>query len=984
MTENSNTAYLTALKSLNSEQKQAVEHTDGPLMIIAGPGTGKTQTIALRIAHILQTTHMRPSNILCLTFSVSGAKAMRERLQRFIGADAYAVTIQTVHGFCNDIIQNNGELFEDFNTLEQADKLEQLQIVRAGIQSLPIGSHLRKIRLENDRASDVLSRITELKRENKRPSDLTKIIPLYSEQILYTKNGKLRGESAALEQDKKRVEQFTEFIAVYKFYEAELQRRQKYDFNDMILTCLDVLKKHEWILAPLQERYQYILVDEFQDLNAAQFAVLETLTTYVHTDQAPNIACIGDDDQAIYRFQGASVSNMHNFVTRYPAAKIITLTENYRSTHQILAVAESIIVHNTERLSNRIPTISKILNAQSSGTIPECIHVPNEETQAAYIAKMLLVEHDSGTPWSDMAVICRTNDEVLSLYELLSTASVPCDVQAKRDLLSEQPVQEILSVCKAILSPHDASTLSTALLTSIFNIPALEHAEFWYNWRKYSYEQSSNEPTSLLQFGLQHLNDTCIHVALQKIWHWHTVYTTMTLPALIEEILSVGNKIPNTTSTSCNTNEFILMNAFFDVVRTMAYANSQLRLPQLLQVFDEYLAEPTLHLSYDLPHIVHDGVQLLTAHAAKGLEYTLVFVPNVYSTQWEQRRPKVNLHLPVEHIYGIDGDESLLRKEDERRLFFVACTRAKRKLYMCIPEAKRSNLELKVVEPSVFIAEAQSSVVEITPKPADLPSPLSALIKPPVHIDSEFQSYLEKRVSEFELSVTALNAFLDDPQKFLWEQLLKRPQAKKPNLSFGTAVHAALESFAQHSLRKETIDYTLFQNVFERQLKERELLTLSEQEEYLHLGTIVLPKFFAYMQQESPLVVYAEKSFSTIIDAVPIKGKVDRIDLLTPHTSDVRIVDYKTGTVHGTEASVRKKPDLFRQLVFYKLLADNTVGFAYKAVDFRLDFIGNASEPSRSVTIQVSNEEAKDLTAVIQRVWQKIQALDFTPLTDSL
>ena len=253
-------AFDESYQKLNAAQKKAVDVIEGPVMVIAGPGTGKTQTLAMRVANILAKTQMRPSNILCLTFSTSGAKAMRERLRSIIGPDAYGITIDTVHSFCNHIILEHPHVFEDFRAYEQVTQIEQLRIMRRLMEKLGVGSILGEPSLEHDRASAILNRISTMKREGISPDDLAKIVPEYRSEIETTKSGKPRDQkSQSYKDDQRLVQQFEEFILLYRGYDAELKETHRYDYADMILVVIEALKRHDWLLPALQKPYLYPL-----------------------------------------------------------------------------------------------------------------------------------------------------------------------------------------------------------------------------------------------------------------------------------------------------------------------------------------------------------------------------------------------------------------------------------------------------------------------------------------------------------------------------------------------------------------------------------------------------------------------------------------------------------------------------------------------------------------------------------------------------
>lgn len=459
-------AFQSEYLKLNDEQRSAVDAIEGPVLVIAGPGTGKTQVLAMRTANILRKTQANPGNILCLTFSTAGVKAMRDRLRKLIGPDAYGIAVNTIHGFCNDIIQQHPSLFLDLSAGEQVSDLEQLRMVRSILHALPVDSILGRVTPGQDRSADIIGRISQLRKENVSPSDVREAADQWEDEFKTTKKtGKKRDpESKAYIDDMRKCRQAREFADVYERYVEVLRERHVYDYDDMILLCIRALKENDWMLAPLQERYQYVLVDEFQDLNGSQHALLETLTTYVTIDHAPNIFVVGDDDQAIYRFQGASIANMLAFTKKYPMAKRVALTRNYRSTQAILDAASNVIDRNQERLA-RIENMSKDLVAASGekGLQPRFLRYSDTSLERAGIVDLLRKAHEVGTPWSSMAVLCRTNGNVAELSDVLAVAGIPAVVGAKQDLLAAPSVQRLVAVLRAIHSIDTNALLSTAL-----------------------------------------------------------------------------------------------------------------------------------------------------------------------------------------------------------------------------------------------------------------------------------------------------------------------------------------------------------------------------------------------------------------------------------------------------------------------------------------------------------------------------------------
>ena len=978
--------FLKEYARLNPNQKKAVDSIEGPVMVVAGPGTGKTQTLAMRAANILARTQMRPYNILCLTFSTSGAKAMRERLREIIGPDAYGITIETVHSFCNQIILEHPHLFEDFRALEQVSEIERLRIVRKGMSELKPGSILGRPSLENDRASAILNRISEMKREGISTEDLEKIIPEFKAEIELTEAGKARNkETQAYKDDLRLVKQLEEFITLYRGYEEALKESHRYDYEDMVLVCHKALVKHDWLLASLQEKYQYVLVDEFQDLNGSQYDVIDTLTKNPIEDEDPNIFVVGDDDQAIYRFQGASPQNMMRFLKRFPELEIITLTANYRSTQEILDAAADVIENNEERLDSVNKRLESNIdqksfrNSESGFRIPIFLRFPAIENERAGIAQILKDANENGTEWNEMAVLCRRNEELAEMHDALHAAGIPVVLAAKQNLMMHREVRQAIIILKSIEHINDNAALSAALSCTTLGCHPAELGRLWCAFRRVRRE----ERLSLREYLLANHEElpSSIKNAYDLIEALHAKKDSVTLPELMETLLKDSKLLPAKDDTEADPRVIAGLHAFYDYVKDRVYENKALKLPELLSDLDQYLTEKHLKLEYAVPHIVTDGVQLMTAHGAKGLEFELVIIAHTRHKNWGNRMRGKMMSLPDHLIFGIDKKvEKRAKQEDERRLMYVAMTRAKRHLILTFPETYRSGEKLQDAQPSSFIAEAGDKLSEQKIPASDVPAPVETLHMPGIEIDEAFRAFLKERLEEFRMSVTALNAYLRDPQEFLWLHLLSQPQAKAAHLSYGTVVHAALEKRNLAWQAGEEFEVDELINTFEKTMTEREVFTEKEREHYLHAGKEVLMRYASETSDEHPIILSAERSITARLDDIPLYGKVDRIDLFSPEGQNCRVIDYKTGMPKKTENAVRKSEDLFRQLVFYKLLCDLSPSFTHTATKFTLDFVGTQKEGRRVIDMEIKEEEVKELKEIIKAIWTKITAMDFSPI----
>ncbi|MBP9669729.1 MAG: ATP-dependent helicase, partial [Candidatus Pacebacteria bacterium] len=346
-------------RGLNAAQKQAVDTLDGPVMVVAGPGTGKTQILTLRIAHILRETDTPPDAILALTFTESGVTAMRKRLVRIIGSEAYRVGIFTFHGFCNEIIRRYPEDFGRIIGAEPTTDIEKIDILRSIIEGHTF-EHLKPFGDTFYYVNDLRQAISELKRENVTPDKLRTSLSAARRSFeategLYHERGAHQGKMKGIhEVAAKRLARTEELLVVYEAYQEALRAKRLYDFDDMIVEAVSALETNPALLLRVQEEYHYLLADEHQDANTAQNRLLELLASF---HERPNIFVVGDEKQAIFRFQGASLDNFFYFKKLYPEASLIALTEGYRSGQKILDASHSMI--QKDGVEGRIPLVSR-------------------------------------------------------------------------------------------------------------------------------------------------------------------------------------------------------------------------------------------------------------------------------------------------------------------------------------------------------------------------------------------------------------------------------------------------------------------------------------------------------------------------------------------------------------------------------------------------------------------------------------------------
>ncbi|HSN60226.1 MAG TPA: ATP-dependent helicase, partial [Ferruginibacter sp.] len=499
-------------KKLNPQQRIAVDTIEGPVMVIAGPGTGKTQILAARIGKILLDTDALPENILCLTYTDAGAIAMRRRLQQFIGADAYKVNIYTFHAFCNDVIQDNLSLFEK-NSLDAISELENIQLFKTLIDQFP-KNHLLK-RYRGDvyfEIGNLRNLFSNMKREGWTPDFINQKINEYlidlptRDEFVYKRKykqfnaGDLKLDK--IEEEKERIKKLQAAVNEFDHYQQLMRQHNRYDFDDMINWVIKVFEENPAVLSNYQEKFQYILVDEFQDTSGTQNRLVQLLINYW---DMPNVFVVGDDDQSIYRFQGANVENMLEFANKYSNdLKTVVLTSNYRSTQPILDFSKTLINKNEERLVKQIPGLSKELISSNSNInhlthAPEVIEYNSVKEEMAAITHKIFDLLQEGISPGKIAVIYKENKYGEELATYFRLKGIPVYSKRNINLLVQPFTKKLIQLLRYLNAEHDTPYGGDEMLFEIlhydfYQIPPIEIAKLTVevNSKKYG-----GEPTSI-------------------------------------------------------------------------------------------------------------------------------------------------------------------------------------------------------------------------------------------------------------------------------------------------------------------------------------------------------------------------------------------------------------------------------------------------------------------------------------------------------
>lgn len=996
--------------SLNAQQQKAVDALEGPVMVIAGPGTGKTQILSARIGKILLETDTRPENILCLTYTDAGAVAMRKRLLGFIGPDAYKVDISTFHSFCNDIIQDNLSLFEK-TALDPVSELESIELFKELIDNFPKNHPLKRYRGDvYFEINNLRQLFSNMKREGWTPAYIQSCIDKYLNEIstrdefVYKKAykqfkaGDLKQNK--IDEEKEKMEKLRAAVNEFSRFQELMQKRGRYDFDDMINWVLNAFGENKLLLARYQEQYQYILVDEYQDTSGTQNSLVEQLISFW---EDPNIFVVGDDDQSIYRFQGANIENMEKFADRYSASILtIVLTNNYRSTQPILDVSKTLIERNQERLVKKIDGLSKDLlaaNTKINGLKePPLLHEYESQEQEMIHLTILVNELlNKGVEPGKISVIYKENKygEVLGTY--FKQKNIPVYSKRNLNILHIPLAEKIILLLKYLAAEHDIPYGGDEMLFEIlhfdwFAIPPIEIAKMSAavadrkfsdnktSLRKFIYDTANQPPKDLFSIpvtGIKKASD-----ALEKLIG---DVPNCTLQHLFENLIRDAGVLNDIMQQAEKHWHLQVLTGLFDFIKEETRRNPTLKLQELVTVIElmekEELSLPLVQVSGS-----DKGVNLLTAHGSKGLEFEYVFLAGCNASNWEKKRKPGGGYTLPDTIFG--SQPKLSDEEELRRLFYVALTRAEQQLIISYSRFKSDG---KALEPSMFIAEIQEEhhlpINSVVINPEQI-SEFSALafedhLKP--ELEKTEAEFINRVLEKFVMNVTALNNYLKCPLQFYFNNLVRVPSGKSESTEFGSAVHYALQRLFQQMQEKEAFPpVDVFIGDFEWYMRRhRENFTKEQFARRMEYGEEVLNNYYnAYLKEWNKIVVIERTIKNVVVKGVPLKGKLDKLEF---NGSAVNVVDYKTGDVEKAKDKLRppndKNPDggdYWRQAVFYKILVDNYEQKKWQVVSSEFDFIEpDKKKEYRKEKLVITPEDITTVTQQIVRVWEKIQNRDF-------
>ena len=970
-----------ALLKLNKHQKEAVEEIDGPVMVIAGPGTGKTEILALRIANILLRTDTRPENILALTFTDAGAHNMRDRLTRYIGAEAYRVAVHTFHSFAGEQIGRYPDAYPSIVGGRAASDIERIQIIEEIINNndfkllRPHGDPLYYVR-------EIPRAISDLKKEYVTPEIFAERITTEENQLAIlpkiheegAHKGKVRKDYLEFE---KRINKHRELLRVYQLYQAILRDKHLYDFEDMIVETVKALEGNEDMLRDLQETYQYILADEHQDVNESQNRILEILADF---HDRPNIFVVGDEKQAIFRFQGASLDNFLYFQDRFPGTKVIALTDNYRSTPDILDASFELIKTDDEILRElRVPLKAArldLLGGESATGRVEYRNFPHEAIEDEWVVDEVKKALTSEIAQGDIAIITRYNRDVLHFTNLLRQSGIDASPSADIDILEHPITISIETLIRAVALPNDESALFDCLLGGWWQLLAGDLTRVLA-------ARSTSWPLALLIADTDKLAELGVNnpKAILRV-------SELLSEARLQSATKPPHQILHFLIKESGFLEYIMqtdplegasvLRRIYDEIEAAVISNEAATLRDIATQF-EYRKMHNLPITAPFVIKNHSAVQVMTAHKAKGLEFHTVILPRVTDKCFgkSSKRDLFKLPLTQNRVSHNASDE----EDDERRLFYVAMTRAKTNLLI---SAGEMNSEGKPLDASRFLdsmGEGYLETIDTTSLADDFrPENIFANKQVSFKLSPEI---IKTLFLSRGFSVTHLNNYLEDPQKYFYDNLLRRPQPRALSLLFGTTVHDVLERAALQISKNETPPSPTEISEWLKTALSKLPLSISEDTSLHERAYAALIAYIPTLAKNVKEKSRSELSVSVTLTTddpdlpeIPLTGKLDRVDY-DDEGNIIRVVDYKTGKAKSKNdvSGETKSSDgkYKRQLVFYGLLLSLSNPEKPLPNEFTISFV----EPKESGeivehTFSVTKEEIEDLKLEVVKVAKEI------------
>ncbi len=954
------------LIDLNEEQKAAVTHGEGPLMIVAGAGTGKTTVITRRIAWLIDQKKAKPENILALTFTEKAANEMEERVDRLLPIGYIDMEIATFHGFAERILRRHGldiGLPPDFSIYTEVDAwlMMRKSLDRFALEYFrPQGNPSKFFRA-------MLQHFSRAKDEGITPERYLNCV----EELISKKSGGAPETFLAMkDEDKLELQRWQELAKAYATYEQLLKENGALDFGGLLMEVHRLFQDRPNILKEYRDLFTYLVVDEFQDTNSIQYKIVKQLA-----EPKRNITVVGDDDQAIYKFRGAALANILSFRSDFPETKKIVLTNNYRSGKNILEAAYKLIqFNNPHRLEATEGLTKALLSNQTHDGFVHHVHCATLDDEVESVSQEILrLAEKESVPWSEMCVLVRANDAADPFIESLERSGIPYRFVALAGLYTEPIILDALAYLRVVDLPFNSVSAYRLVSHPRLGLNERDLAELMMYVRRKGISILEAMESVTQAIGVSMEGRGRLLELLKIISELRTAAKRLPVTELFVKTLKDTGILGDITvlPEAEQQTAFQHLDAFLSRLRKFVATRDDKSLQAFLEEFD---AEREAGEAGALSHTDEEGpdvVQIMTVHAAKGLEFRYVFVVNLV----EQRFPSVNrseaLPLPRELVASIPELDDHLA--EERRLFYVAMTRAKEGLYLVSAHDYGGTRERK---PSRFVTEL-GFVLPEKPKATSIHVlKQTAVTVPP----REMHVPALKTVSFSQIA-----AFSTCPKQYKYAHILKVPTFGRHQFSFGQSMHHTLQRFTEQILERQRAtqgslfgqaslnpipsEKELFE-LFEQNFIDEWYASVAQRDEYQAIGRASLKTLREQFVAATPTIYAVEKGFTLKLGEVVVKGRIDRID----STADgLEIIDYKTGS-----PKTRLDWEDKRQLILYAIAVEQCFVGAPAVKKLTYYYLNN----NQTVSFEPKETDKEKLREIIIETCEKIMQSDFAPEPD--
>ena len=991
--------YEQEYQKLNSQQKRAVDTVEGPVMVIAGPGTGKTQILSRRVANILTNYHTNPEEIVCLTYTEAGASEMLDRLEGLIGEEGRNVRVSTIHSFCSELILENSDLFgEEPKVITTAAKYEFLKEI--------IDEHVTEesplYKNSGNRYSSkeqLLELFTRMKRENLNKDDFEKEIDEYFKMIdlsipgdeLYSKfkyaiNFKSKDKKVGDYKDKplkelqENMEKLLAGVEIVDKYSDDISNHNYFDFDDMILWTIEKLEEDDAFQRSVSEGIKYLFVDEFQDTSVIQNKLVDLL---VKGKKNPNIFVVGDDDQSIYRFQGVSADNIQIFDKKYKPTKIV-LEENYRSSQAIIDASRQLISHN--------PREEKVLVAAGDNKnydyqLPILKSYSNAKDEMYGVLSEIEELIQSGVSPQEIGVIYGRNSYGEEFAKILRDNGIFVQMKENQDLFKEPIFKKIVAILKYLCqSSRDIRALRNIVYFDFFEVELSEIAKI----RNLKKDEKITIPSiAEIDKKLETIRKKVSRSEnyLSPMYVLSDILKTLGIDEYIMKskekyhLVSVLNELYKLMSTECLLHPKLTVKGFLNQLSSLQ--EMKVSLP-----IEEISGSPS------------NCVQLMTAHGSKGLEFEHVFMMKCNdgknNGKWPGGENNSGRFSYPPSLNGKVENESQLKEEENRRLFYVAMTRAKKVLHLSYSDDSAKTHFINEFENFTDPVDVTGSFEEC--------QAIDEVVIPKFSDD-----ILSEILGELSLSVSTLNAFLKCPLSFYFNKGLKLPSETNEAMVFGSIIHEVLEKIYISIDDSQSSELTvktvlpleealqLFKTIFEEKsyqlssdrikkdayVRGRNIIkNLYKKDGYLKDGVIAVEQHIKGIKLGDLLDTTVDLS---AVSDVEINGKIDKIEC---EEGIIRLIDYKTGKAGNAKDKLvppsEKEPhggDYWRQAVFYYILFTNAgVDISGKEILVKYVFVEDSNNEdgfSETEDIRITPKEVDVVLSQIKDAVTRLKQGDF-------